>query len=153
MKKIVCIDMDNVLVDFQSGINRITKEEKKQYEGHLDDVPGIFSLMDPIPGAIEAIHQLARHFELYILSTAPWKNPSAWTDKVLWIQKYFGDEKDSIFYKKIIITHQKNMVMGDFLVDDRDKGGVREFRGEWIHFDSEKFPGWETVTKYLTSKV
>lgn len=50
MKKIVYIDRDNVLVDFKSGINRIDENLKRKYDGRLDDVPGIFSLMNPIPG-------------------------------------------------------------------------------------------------------
>ncbi len=51
--------MDNVLVDFQSGIDRLDEATKQAYEGNLDDVPGIFALMAPMPGAIEAVHKLA----------------------------------------------------------------------------------------------
>ena len=84
-------DMDNVLVDFASGLERLDEATKKKYEGHLDDVPGIFGLMDPMPGAIDAVHRLAKKYDVYILSTAPWKNPSAWSDKVAWVTKYFDD--------------------------------------------------------------
>ena len=45
--------------------------------------------MDPFPNAIESIHKLSKKYDLYILSTAPWLNPSA-QDKVDWIHKYFG---------------------------------------------------------------
>ena len=45
--------MDNIPVDFKSGIDRLSKEIKKEYENRLDDVPGIFSLIDSIPGAVE----------------------------------------------------------------------------------------------------
>ena len=54
MKKIIYIDMDNVLVDFKTGIDKLDENTIKKYEDHLDDVPGIFSLMEPMPGAIEA---------------------------------------------------------------------------------------------------
>lgn len=40
--KILYIDMDNVLVDFPTGIARIAPELRAEYEGHLNDVPGIF---------------------------------------------------------------------------------------------------------------
>ena len=33
--------MDNVLVDFPSGIAKVSQEDLRRYEGHLDDVPGI----------------------------------------------------------------------------------------------------------------
>ena len=50
--------MDNVLVDFSSGIARVDHELLDEYEGRLDEVPGIFSLMDPIDGAIEAFETI-----------------------------------------------------------------------------------------------
>ncbi len=71
MKRIVYVDMDNVLVDFPSGIARLPGEIQRQYEDRLDEVPGIFSLMDPLPGAVAAYHELADRFDTYILSTAP----------------------------------------------------------------------------------
>lgn len=76
-KPILYIDMDNVIVDFPSGITFIDEETKQEYEGNVDEVPGIFSYMEPMPGAINAVKKLNEHFELYILSTAPWKNPTA----------------------------------------------------------------------------
>jgi 5'-nucleotidase len=75
--KILYIDMDNVLVDFLSAFPHVPEEVLKQYEGRLDEVPGIFGLMDPIDGAIDAYHELAALFDTYILSTSPWENPSA----------------------------------------------------------------------------
>lgn len=150
-KKRLYFDMDNVLVDFQSGLDQEPAEVKARYEDdgtgkpHYDDIPGIFSLMDPMPGAIEAVHMLAEKYEVFILSTAPWKNPSAWADKVNWVTKYFGD----VFYKKMILTHRKDLCKGDYLIDDRGKNGTSEFEGEWIHFGSERFPDWDAVLKYL----
>ncbi|MFT7565332.1 MAG: 5'-nucleotidase, partial [Candidatus Paceibacteria bacterium] len=46
MKKILYIDMDNVLVDFQTGIDSISLDLQTKFKGDLDDVPGIFSLME-----------------------------------------------------------------------------------------------------------
>ncbi len=34
--KRVFIDMDNVLVDFQSGLDQVSEETKKEYAGRLD---------------------------------------------------------------------------------------------------------------------
>ena len=144
-KKVLYFDMDGVLVDFQSGIDRLSDEQKRMYEGKLDEVPGIFGLMDPMPGAIEAVHKLKEHYDVYILSTAPWENPSAWSDKLLWIKKYLGD----VFYKRVVITHCKNLCAGDYLVDDNFKNGVEKFKGEWIPFGKERFPNWDSVLEYL----
>lgn len=145
--------MDNVLVDFTSGINRLSDDLLEKYHDNLDDVPGIFNLMDPLPGAIEAVTILADYYDMYILSTAPWRNPSAWTDKVTWVKKYFGEEPDSIFYKRLIISHHKNLNKGDYLIDDRPNNGAAKFDGEWIHFNTVAFPDWTVVTDYLIAKT
>jgi len=151
-KKILYFDMDNVLVNFQSGIDQLSEETLKEYEGRLDEVPKIFSLMKPLEGAVEAVQKLSLYYDVYILSTAPWKNPSAWTDKANWVHKYFGIEKDTVFYKRLIISHHKNLNKGDYLIDDRTKNGAGEFCGELIQFGSERFPNWEIVTNYLINK-
>ena len=144
-KKTLYIDMDNVLVDFQSGIDRLSLQFQTEFENRLDEVPGIFGLMKPIPGAIEAYKQLSLKFDTYILSTAPWENHSAWHDKLIWVKKNLGD----IAYKRLILSHHKNLLRGDFLVDDRPNNGAAEFEGKWIHFGNKEFPNWKVVEKYL----
>lgn len=148
MKKILYVDMDNVLVDFRSGIRRLSDELGEEYEGRLDEVPHIFSLMDPVAGALEAIEELAERFDMYVLSTSPWENPSAWSDKLEWVKKYLGDTG----YKRLILTHHKNLNIGDYLVDDRTKNGADRFSGEHILFGSEQFPDWPSVVRYLREK-
>ena len=118
-KKILYIDLDNTLVNFQSGIDRLTHSVREKYNNDLDEAPHIFSRMDPLDGAIDAYHQLAQQFDTYILSTAPWKNATAWHDKVLWVQEHLGLEEGSVAYKRLILSHHKHLNRGDYLVDDR----------------------------------
>ena len=143
--KTLYIDMDNVLVDFKSAIKTIPADILQKYEGNPDNVPGIFSKLQPMPGAIEAFTKLAQKYDVYILSTAPWNNPSAWTDKVLWVQKYLGE----VAYKRLILSHHKNLCKGDYIIDDRTLHGVDVFDGEHIHFGTERFPDWGSVLDYL----
>ena len=103
------------------------------------------SALGPSPKAIEAYEKLTKHFDVYILSTAPWNNPSAWTDKLLWVQEHLGD----LAHKRLILSHNKNLNAGDFLIDDRTANGAGEFKGEHIHFLSEKFKNWNDVLNYL----
>lgn len=158
---VIFFDMDNVLVDFKSGLERVAPEVKAQYEAdengkqHYDDIPGLFSLMDPMPGAVEAVEALAASgkYELYVLSTAPWGNPSAWTDKARWIQKHFkSDKPGGVFYKRLILSHHKNMCVqpNAWLIDDREAHGSVCFGPRFIHFGSEKFPNWDAVVAFFT---
>lgn len=133
--------MDNVLVNFQSGIDRLDPNLRIKYKNDLDEAPGIFNLMDPMGGAIESYEKLASWYDTYILSTAPWENPSAWQDKLIWVKKYLGRPA----YKRLIISHNKHLNQGDFLIDDRPNNGAKYFPGEWIEFGSERFPDWDTV--------
>ena len=148
-KKRLFFDMDGVLVDFESALAQLDEQTLKEYEGRMDEIPGLFGVMKPMPGAIEAVHRLNEYYDCYILSTAPWRNPSAWSDKVLWVTRYLDD----VFHKRIVITHCKNLCKGDILIDDRGNNGTSEFEGEWIQFGSEAFPAWDEVLDYLLPKV
>jgi 5'-nucleotidase len=148
-RKILYVDMDNVLVDFPWALTELTPAVLAEFEGRLDEVPGIFSGMPPMPHAIDAFNELAAMFDTYILSTAPWRNPSAWTDKLLWVQRHLGESG----YKRLILSHHKNLNNGHYLVDDRTNNGAERFRGEHILFGSERFPDWPTVVSYLRARA
>ena len=147
--KVLFVDMDNVLVDFPSGIDRISDKERSIYGDRLDEVPGIFGLMTPLEDAIDSFHKLSQTYDTYILSTAPWENPSAWSDKLLWVKKYIGD----VAHKRLILSHNKNLNYGDYLIDDTFYRGQKDFEGEWLHFGSKKYPGWDSVMEYMNKQV
>ena len=149
MKRILYVDMDNVLVDFPSGIARLPDEIIRKYEDRLDEVPGIFAMMDPLPSAVDSYEILSAVFDTYILSTAPWENPTAWSDKLLWVKRHIGVPA----YKRLILSHHKNLSAGHYLVDDRTKNGAGQFSGEHILFGSAKFPDWPAVTSYLLERA
>ena len=148
MRKILYVDMDNVLVDFESSYAHIPPDILKAYEGRPEEIPGIFGKMKPIPNAIDSFLELSRLFDTYILSTSPWENPSALADKLQWVKTYLGDPA----YKRLIFSHHKNLNRGDYLIDDRNKHGADRFQGEHILFGSERFPEWGAVMSYLREK-
>lgn len=145
MKKIVYFDMDNVLVNFEHALQYIDQKTLNEYHGRYDEIPGIFKLMIPIDGALNAFSKISEKYDVYILSTAPWENNSAWTDKLLWVKTYLGEKAK----KRLILSHHKNLLIGDYLIDDRLKNGVDKFTGEHIHFGTESYPNWESVVEYL----
>ena len=137
--------MDGVLVDFQSGLNRLDKIKLNEYKNREDEVPGIFALMEPMPGAIEAFKSLNAIYDTYILSTSPWENPTALQDKQDWVKKYLGKCAE----RRLIFSHHKNLNRGDYIIDDRCKRGVENFKGEHIHFGYGDYKNWNAVLNYL----
>lgn len=145
-KPILYFDMDGVLADFHKALKeRVTPELALQYGENLDEIPGIFDNLDPVPGAIFAFQELSKYYDCYILSTAPWGNPDAWKEKRLWVEKHLGEYG----YKKLILSHNKHLNLGDYLIDDRLANGAAQFQGEHIHFGTDKFPNWAAVLEYL----
>lgn len=144
-RPIVYIDMDGVLVDFESGVAKAEPSLRARYANDPDLIPGVFNLMDPMPGAVEAVKTLSEKYDLYILSTASWNNPLCWMEKRQWVGRYFGET----FHKKLILTHHKNLNRGDYLIDDRTHNVASEFEGELIPFATDRFPDWPSVVDYL----
>ena len=52
-------------------------------------------------------------------------------------------------FKKLILSHNKGLLLGDYLIDDRIANGVDGFKGEHIHFGTDQFPDWKSVLEYL----
>ena len=141
-KQIIYVDMDSVLVDFESGVEKAEPDLLKSYQGQYDNIPHIFSWMKPMPGGIEAFKKLNEKYDMYILTTAPWRNETALQDKKDWLNKHLGD----IIRKKVIFSHRKELLMGDYLIDDRD---CPEFKGKQLLFGSKEYPDWDSILKEL----
>ena len=148
-KKIIYFDMDGVLVDLAAKIAEYPADVVAKFEKDdmVDQMPALFLDPPPIKGAVDAFNKFVNSdkYDVYILSTAPWENPSAWMHKRLWVDKYLGDGA----WKRLILSHNKHLNMGDYLVDDRTKNGAGDFTGELIQFGTDKFTDWDSVVQYL----
>ena len=156
-KKILYLDMDGVVADFDKAIKGLCPGidtlpeylDQKHRRSKIDELcgcnPEIFHNLEPIDGAIDAVNELFHLFDVYFLSTPMWDVPSSFTGKRIWVQRHFGDKAT----KRLILTHRKDLNLGDFLVDDRTRNGAEHFQGVHIHFHTEKFPDWKTTLKFL----
>tara|TARA_Y100000996_G_C22013492_1_gene433734 strand:+ start:35 stop:481 length:447 start_codon:yes stop_codon:yes gene_type:complete len=147
--KILYVDMDGVLVHPTNGLDKLDKEITEKYLDKPYNAPGFFSALKPIEGAIDSFKYLSQHYDTYILTAAPWDNPTAANDKIEWVKKYLP----GYAYKRIIISHNKNLCRGDYIIDDNTRNGVSDFKGEHIHFGSDKFPDWNHVVEYLKNEI
>ncbi len=156
-KKIILVDLDGVLVKEPSKEHEEEKRRKMTRKGrkdgspdpeehklHWSDVPDIFLDLEPMEGAIDAYTKLSQDYDLYVVSTAPWNNPSAWSDKRRWVGKHLPSASHRLF-----LTHNKHMITGDYLIDDRLKNGADKFPGKFIHFGQEPFENWNKVLDYF----
>lgn len=149
-KKIVYIDMDGVLVDLVGWI-------KDNYLPEYIEAAGIGNIVDnnavafyeaaPIKGAVEAFIELCKNpeLEVFILSTAPWANSESWKAKRVWVEEHLGPYAT----KKLILSHRKDLLRGDILIDDRPNNGAAEFEGELIKFGTKPFESWEEVLNHI----
>lgn len=157
--KLLYVDLDGVLADFWARITELHPElhgmeegdKRGDYVDHLLEYhcPRMFNTLNPMePNAADSYKLLASVYDTYILSTPSWVAPDSWTDKRLWVERHLGDAAK----KRVILSNNKGLLKGDYLVDDRIANGVDNFEGEHIHYGTEKFPGWDAVIAYLKEK-
>ncbi len=147
--KILYVDMDGVLVNPNVNLTKLDNETKEKFKNNLYDAPGFFSKLEPMDGAIESYKYLSKKYDTYILTAAPWNNPTAANDKIEWVKKHLSEEA----HKRIIISHNKNLNRGDYLIDDNLRNGVELFQGFHIHFGSNKYPDWKSIVTFLDNEL
>jgi 5'-nucleotidase len=156
-KQILYIDMDGVIVDFEKGIKKQNallepsdkldnwKEREKMVDDIVRDNPLFFIELEPIQGAIENIEKLWDYYDIYFLSTPMSDFPFSYSGKKIWIDKHFGEKAK----KRLILTHRKDLCIGDYLIDDRDKNGAKEFKGcliTFLYYDNI----WKDIFDFLS---
>ncbi len=126
----VYIDMDHTFCDFENALGfwkkRALTEIEKRYPWSMR---GFFESLLPMPGALDF-----------------WNKWSDVAEKAEWVFKYLGEEG----VKKLIISPQKDLLIGDILIDDHDGCGQPSFNGSWWQFGSDKCKGWENIDELMT---
>jgi 5'(3')-deoxyribonucleotidase len=149
--------MDGVIADFDAAIKEVSpeletsdkfenyEERSKEVDKIVIDNPGFFTRLKPMEGAINAVDFLFNNFEVYFLSTPMWNVPDSYRDKRIWLEKHFGEKA----HKRLILTHRKDLCIGDYLIDDRTRNGAGDFKGELIQFGSYLYKTWHDVIAYF----
>ena len=144
--KIIYIDMDDTLCDFQGGFSKAVKESPEM--PYPQSQYRFFANLQPIEGGIEAFNAMIRSnvFDPYILSAPSLRNPFSYAEKREWVEVHLGPD----VCNRLILCAHKGLLRGDLLVDDRLSGmGQENFDGQLIHFGSPRFPDWASVRNAL----
>ena len=142
--------MDFTLCDYAEGFKRHKALHPNQQ--YPQGQPGLYVGLNPMPDAIETYHWMAEQpeFDVYILTAPSIKNPHSYSEKRIWVEKYLGIK----VVNKLIISPNKGLNKGDYLIDDNLSGkGQEHFAGEIIQFGSLEYPSWMSVKSYLESEL
>jgi 5'-nucleotidase len=160
-KKVLYLDIDGVLANFDKAVEAlcpdINSPEMRQNSAFRTQKvlelcrcnPTVFQELEPIDGALEAVEHLFHLYNVYFLSSPMWHLPASFMGKRLWVENYFGEKA----LRRLILTHRKDLCIGDFLVDDRLLNGAANFAGLHIHFGSAEFPDWKTTLAFLQQEA
>lgn len=142
-KKRIYIDMDGVLCNFRKA------HQEALYNNPIQPFPqsqwGFFLYLEEIPGAIDAFRKLQEEYDVWILTRPSYYNVNCYTEKAQWVLDHLGID----VLRQTIMSCDKSLLKGDYLIDDMNTDKQSEFEGEWIEFGSFKFPDWSAVIKYL----
>lgn len=137
---IILIDLDNTIADLDYAVQMKFKEKhpntkwpprtsfefdnsiEKETRAILNE-PGFFLSLPVIKDAIEAINEMKQEgFEVFFCTSPIRQNDPCIKEKFQWIEKYFGFDAT----RKIIISKDKTLILGHYLIDDKKQTGVNK---------------------------
>ena len=130
--------MDGVIANFKKAAD----------EGgwkHRPDKNVDYRNLEIMPGANEALMKLNEDFDIFIASTPPWARPDMWGAKREWLEEHFP-----WLTRKLILTHRKDLLIGDILIDDSRWRGQPDFQGDWLWFGtSQRCLDWPSTIELI----
>ena len=126
-------------------ISNFAKAAKEGGWEHRPDVYVNYRELEVMPGAAEALRKLNQDFDIFIASTPPWARPDMWAAKREWIAEHFPWLK-----RKLILTHRKDLLIGDILIDDSRWRGQPDFQGDWLWFGTaQRVLDWPSTLELI----
>ncbi|WP_227471671.1 hypothetical protein [Paenarthrobacter sp. YJN-5] len=151
-RPLVLVDMDGCFFDWGNALNRILLQLDPNYPivplgeqmdyNHLCgpggdraillqamNTEGLYRNLDPMPGAVEAILAMEESgLNVFFCSTPFATHPTCASEKLASIEEHLG----SRWVNRVILTHDKTLVRGDVLIDDKP-GITGNMEPTWTH--------------------
>jgi 5'-nucleotidase len=167
----ILVDMDGVIADFDQEFLRhwrkrhpdkfyVPVEERRtfyvrdQYPVDLQSLiteillaPDFFESMLPVPGAKEALEEMAaKGIEVFICTSPFTSYSNCVLEKYKWVEKYLGPA----WVNKIILTKDKTLIRADYLIDDKPEITGVENPPSWEHILYDRLYNREVHKRRLT---
>lgn len=149
--------------DYGIRIERHAFDGKPEVEGLPDNAvrkyvlsPGFFRSVPVMEGAKEALQELAKNFDIYIVSAAM-EFPQSLKEKYEWLQEHFPYIK----WNNIIFCGDKSIIGTDYMIDDHVRN-LDSFKGKTIMFTAghnlsnnlhHRVNNWKEVIELLQSEL
>jgi len=143
MRKRVYIDMDDTICKFTKKSKECKLRNPSQ--PYPQSQWGFFIDLEPLDDAIESIKRLSIDHDVWFLSRPSTMNINCYTEKAFWISNYIGPE----WVERLILSTDKSLLKGDFLIDDKTECGQKEFEGKLLIFGSDEYPDWKSIINYF----
>tara|TARA_R110000782_G_scaffold246653_1_gene333324 strand:- start:141 stop:608 length:468 start_codon:yes stop_codon:yes gene_type:complete len=131
-KKIVYFDMDGVLCQFRKKFNE--EIERNPSIKFPQATYNFFTNLEPHDEMVHLYKMLDSddRLEVHILTAPSYMNPMCYTEKRVWVENHLGIDAAS----RMVITGHKNLLKGDYLIDDNATGkGQDNFEGAFLLVD------------------
>jgi len=115
------VDWDKMLVG--SWLKGFPEEHQTMIQERLM-APGFFRHLTVMEDSVDVLRELNKQYEVFIVSAAM-EFPNSLKDKLEWLMDNFP----FFSWKQIALTGSKDLVFGDFMIDDHVKN-LKGFKGK-----------------------
>lgn len=137
----ILVDMDGPVADFEThfwnrcvengweldcaqheqteryGTSHVVNPAHRRLARAMVETAGWYAELPPVAGALDGLVGLAVHADVWLCTKPLEDNPTCRDDKGAWVRRCLGGDWE----RRLIISPDKSMIRGDFLLDDAPK--------------------------------
>ncbi len=95
--------------------------------------------------AMKAFRYLIETYQVFVVAEAPCRDLSPMQEICQWVQENVNVPA----YKHLVFTHRKDLLYGDYLIDNTTNNRSEDFLGTRIAFGSDTFKTWEEIITFF----